>query len=164
MTLQQTSSISKLYSDESWTPMFENFMKKLKQSVEYESGSLFLFEDESQTLHKVVSDGDGIDFISSVNFPYGRGLSAWVAQKGKQIYLHDIHRGSRHGLKPVRSYLSMPLEINNRIVGVLNLCHTVPNAFGRNTMEKIEDLSRGIARVIYNKTFLDFVDEEDSSY
>ena len=126
----------KSYTDITWVQIFKNFMEELNQNVSFESGSLFIFETESQTLKEVTKKGDGIDFISSINFPMGNGLSAWVAQKGKIIYLPDIHRGSRHGLNPVRSYLSLPLEINNRIIGVLNLGHVIPNAFDDINLER----------------------------
>lgn len=149
-----SETLGKSHEEESWKRGLNEFMNKLCETVEYESGSLFLFDNNS--LHEVASKGDGIDFISSVSFPMGKGLSAWVAQKGKMIYLPDIHRGSRHGLNPVRSYLSLPLELNNRIIGVLNLGHVVPNAFSRRKMKKIQAMSQEIARKIYNRLYLNF--------
>lgn len=141
-------------------------MENLNQIVEFESGSLFLFEKESRTLKEVANKGDGLNFISAVHFPMGTGLSAWVAQKGKLIYLPDIHRGSRHGQNPVRSYLSMPLEINNKIVGVLNLGHVVPNAFDEKEIKQIESLSKEITRKIYNRIYLnlDSYEQKDSTH
>lgn len=140
----------------SWEKKLYGFMESLHNIVEYEDGSLFLLEKDAQSLTEVASRGDGIDFISSVGFPMGKGLSAWVAQKGKMIYLPDIHRGSRHGLNPIRSYLSLPLEVNNRIIGVLNLGHVVPNAFGRRRLKKIRQFCADITREIYNRTYLSY--------
>lgn len=141
-------------------------MDTLTQIVEFESGSLFLFEKDSKILKEVANKGESIDFIRAVHFPMGTGLSAWVAQKGKLIYLPDIHRGSRHGLNPVRSYLSMPLVINNKIVGVLNLGHAVPNAFDAKKIQQIESLSKEVTRKLYNQIYLDLdsYDEKDSAY
>lgn len=140
---------------------YKNFLDELNNAVEYDSGSLFVLQSKTHTLKEVAKRGDGIDFISSIDFPMGSGLSAWVAQKGKIIYLADIHRGSRHGLNPVRSYLSMPLENNNRIVGVLNLGHVIPNAFEREEMITISTLTKDLARKIYNHTYLHFLEQED---
>ncbi len=152
-----------LQQEEKWVGMLDKFMRDLQASIEFESGSLFIYEAESRRLEEVAKAGEGIDFISSVSFPLGTGLSAWVAQKGKVIYLADIHRGSRHGLRPVRSYLSMPLEINNRVIGVLNLGHTVPNAFGQKRMHRIEQLSKEVTRKIYNRTYLKLFDDEENN-
>ena len=147
-----------------WTKTLNQFMDELNDIVEYESGSLFLFENGTQSLKEVASKGDGIDFISSVSFPMGTGLSAWVAQKGKMVYLSDIHRGSRHGLNPVRSYLSLPLEISNRIIGVLNLGHTVPDAFSNSKLKKIQALSKEITRKIYNRRYLGFNSDDSTDF
>ncbi len=140
----------------------DNFMSNLRESVEFESGSLFVFERSENKLREIAKTGDGIDFITAIDFPLGAGLSAWVAQKCKVIYLADIHRGSRHGLNPVRCYLSMPLEINNRVIGVLNLGHTVANAFDDDTMATIEEMCKDVTRKIYNHTYLNlFSDDQD---
>lgn len=133
--------------------IFEDFLEKLGQFVDFETGSLFLYDVESNALKEIIHKGDGIDFIGSVRFQMGKGLSAWVAQKGRSIYLPDIHRGSRHGQNPVRSYLSIPVEVNDRICAVLNLGHGVPNAFGEDTIKKITYWSREIIRKIYNRNY-----------
>ncbi len=148
------------FDDSLWENRFNTFFDELSKTVQFESGSLFVYELNTQSLTEVAQRGDGIDFISAINFPMGAGLSAWVAQKGKVIYLPDIHRGSRHGLNPVRSYLSMPLEMNNRIIGVLNLGHLMPNAFDEPKLGAIAENSREIARKIYNQTYLNFRDDD----
>jgi len=128
-----------------------NFLNELNETIDYESGSVFVYDGETSSLKEASKIGDGIDFISSIHFPMGSGLSAWVAQRGQLIYLDDIHRGSRHGMKPIRSYLSMPLEFNDELVGVLNLSHIVPNAFNDDKMNTIKTMGKRIARTIHNQ-------------
>ena len=135
--------------------LIRNYLEKLKQEADFESGSLFLIDPGSQRLKEVARVGDGIDFISAVKFPMGCGLSAWVAQKGKLIYLPDIHRGSRQGENPVRSYLSIPLEINNKVVGVLNLGHIEPYAF-EEKIEPIKSLCRELVAKLHNRSIEHF--------
>lgn len=156
---------SRIVSRETWSETFQTYLDDLYEQVEFKSGSLFYIDRNSQSLHEIAKKGEGVDFIGGVNFPMGSGLSAWVAQKGKKIYLDDIHRGSRHGLNPVRSYLSLPLEMNTKIVGVLNLAHVIPNAFGPARLDIIERASRDIARKIYNMVYLNYyAHEEHSAY
>lgn len=152
------------FQGEMWKELFDGFFQELTQIIEFESGSLFLLLNDNDSLVEVASIGDGIDFISKVNFPLGTGLSAWVAQKGKVIYLPDIHRGSRHGLNPIRSYLSVPLEVNGKIIGVLNLGHTVSNAFNKNKMKKIEILLKEMSRKIYNRRYLNYISHESENF
>jgi GAF domain-containing protein len=156
---------SRILTREAWTELFQKYIDNLYEQVEFKSGSLYYIDRTSQSLHEIAKRGEGVDFISAVSFPMGSGLSAWVAQKGKKIYLDDIHRGSRHGLNPVRSYLSLPLELNTKIVGVLNLAHVIPNAFGPAKFKIIESTSREIARKIYNMVYLNYyAHEEHSAY
>ena len=136
---------------------FRKYMAELNRLLQFESATLFLVENETQTLKEIAHFGEGIDFINKVHFSMGCGLSAWVAQKGKRIYLADIHRGSRHGLNPIRSYLSMPLELNNKIIGVLNLGHLTPNAFDAVNLDPVEHMLKEIARKIYNITYLNYL-------
>jgi len=154
----------KSFEDSRWGDILSSFVDELKKQADFEDGSLFLFDKDTEALDEVIKIGNGIDFISSVNFPMGSGLSAWVAQKGKIIYLSDIHRGSRHGLNPVRSYLSIPLEINNRPIGVLNLGHTIPSAFDGEVMEGIKGFCKEMTRKIYNLSYLNFVEYEENHY
>jgi GAF domain-containing protein len=141
-------------NDNAFDFLLQKFMEDLNKVVEFEAGSLFLIDTGTYALKEVANKGNGIDFINTVHFPLGTGLSAWVAQKGKLIYLPDIHRGSRHGENPVRSYLSMPLEINNKILGVLNLGHIIPYAFEGKDIEHIEAFTKEISRKIYNQLYL----------
>lgn len=128
-----------------------NFLSELNEAIEYESGSVFVYDGKTGSLQEASKLGDGIDFISSIRFPMGSGLSAWVAQRGQLVYLDDIHRGSRHGMKPIRSYLSMPLEFNHELVGVLNLSHIVPNAFDDEKLDTIKTMGKRIARTIHKR-------------
>jgi len=157
MKVKKQSQKKKATGESPGRSLFDQFLDELSQIIEFESGSLFLLECQSGTLKEVANKGNGIDFITKVHFPLGKGLSAWVAQKGKIVYLPDIHRGSRHGLQPIRSYLSIPLEVNNKTIGVLNLGHVVPNAFDKRDLKLIETFSKEIARKIYNRTYLSYI-------
>ncbi len=144
-------------NDNSINVEFRKYMAELNRQLQFESATLFLVENETQTLKEIAHFGEGIDFINKVHFSMGCGLSAWVAQKGKRVYLADIHRGSRHGHNPIRSYLSMPLELNNKIIGVLNLGHLIPNAFEPANLDPVENMLKEIARKIYNISYLKYL-------
>jgi len=164
MNIMSSYNTGSSYNQKTESAIFQSFLDKLHEEIDFESGSLFLLENDSQALKEVAIKGEGIDFISSVHFPLGTGLSAWVAQKCKLIYLNDIHRGSRHGQNPVRSYLSMPLEMNTKVVGVLNLGHVVPNAFNDAKMDTIVSMAKEIARKIYTRKYIQYFTDEENSF
>ena len=131
--------------NESTEPMFQSILTRLKCTVDYKSASLFLMNRGKQELISVAEDGDGVNLINSINFPMGFGLSAWIAQKKKLIHLPDIHKGTRHGHNPIRSFVAVPIIYDDDVVGVLNLAHIKPNAFGPEDVKKLQYFAQAIA-------------------
>lgn len=128
-------------------PVYQRAVERLARQFDFSCCSLFVFEDAERRLSCVARLGDGVDFIEGFRFGLGSGLSAWVAQKHRRVNLPDIHRGSRHGHKPLRCYLSVPLMIEDCVIGVLNLAHVVPNAFDDH-LDEIETFSRLMAQTM----------------
>ncbi|HHL73229.1 MAG TPA: GAF domain-containing protein [Bacteroidetes bacterium] len=126
--------------DESWDA--------LASRVDFESASLYVFSKRSQSLHKLSEYGGGVNFINLVAFDYGPGLSGWVAKKQRPVYLADIHRGTRHGHAPIRSYLSQPINSHEDVIGVMNLAHTEPNAFERQQMAVIRSYIENLKPIL----------------
>ncbi len=131
-------------SEECSVPFFQSEIENLSAEIEFSCCSLYVFEEGENRLRCVAKLGDGVDFIERFHFGLGTGLSAWVAQKRRRIHLPDIHRGSRHGHKPLRCYLSVPILSEEQLLGVLNLAHVVPNAFD-DTLDKVEAFSSRLA-------------------
>ncbi|MDQ7052439.1 MAG: GAF domain-containing protein [candidate division KSB1 bacterium] len=127
---------------------FSECLSALAEQVEFEAATLYLILRGSKMLHRVADYNGGVNFIDRVRFDHGYGLSAWVAQKQRPIYLPDIHRGSRHGHKPIRSYLSLPIILHDELVGVINFAHTKPHAFERTEMLLIRKFIENLKPII----------------
>ncbi len=132
---------------------FRESLKALSEKVEFDVASLYVYLKHQKCLRKMADFRGGVNFIERIRFDHGYGLSAWVAKNQQQIYLPDIHRGSRHGHAPVRSYLSMPVLIQDELVGVVNFAHIKPNAFERHEMLVIKNYIESIKPIfqIYHK-------------
>ena len=124
-------------------------LSELRQVVDFKWATIFMYDRGTGKLKVVAQSGDGIDFINRINFSMGAGLSAWVAQKNRLVHLPDIHRGTRHEHHPVRSFVSMPLLRGESVVGVLNLAHVFPNAFGYKELQILENLKEEIVTKIF---------------
>jgi GAF domain-containing protein len=134
-------------ADHSIDPHFQSAIEQLSEEIEFSCCSVFVFEENERRLRCVAKWGDGVDFIQGFRFGLGSGLSAWVAQKRRRIHLPDIHRGSRHGHRPLRCYLSVPIMSGEELLGVLNMAHVVPNAFDE-CLDKVDEFSDRLARTI----------------
>lgn len=123
-------------------------LRQLSERIDFEAASLYVFSKRKRALQKLSDFGGGVNFIEKVRFENGRGLSAWVAKKQQQIYLPDIHRGSRHGQAPIRSYISIPILYDEEIMGVLNLSHVKPNSFERASLIIIRSFIESVKPIL----------------
>jgi len=82
----------------------------------------------------------------------GEGLTGWVVQTGKPARVGDVTTDKRYiMLRPeVRSELTVPLEVNGEVRGVLNVDSDRLNAFSADDQELLESLAAQAARVIQN--------------
>lgn len=140
--------------------VFDSILARLKNTVDYHAASLYLINRSTRQLISVAEQGDGINLIGAINFPMGFGLSAWIAQKKKLIHLPDIHKGTRHGQNPIRSFVAVPIIFNDEVIGVLNLAHIKSNAFGPTEVKKLQFLAQAIAVRINEFTAVCHIREE----
>lgn len=127
---------------------FHDALELLRKAVDFCGASLFIAQPETGLMKCVAEYGEGANFIDRIQFDSGSGLSAWVAQRQRPVHLQNIHRGSRHGQAPIRSYLSQPIYCEEKVVGVLNIAHVVPNAFTRHKFTIIQDFCDRLSHIM----------------
>jgi len=82
----------------------------------------------------------------------GEGITGWVAQTGKPARVGDVTKDKRYiMLRPeVRSELAVPLAVEGRVGGVLNVDSDRIDAFSADDESLLESLAEQAARVIHN--------------
>ena len=99
---------------------YESVLELLEQLVDFEFAALFIYDERLKKLNLVADKGHAVDLIQPVSFDMGNGLSAWVAKQKRPILLSELHRGKSEAKTPVRSFLSIPLLLGDRVIGVMN--------------------------------------------
>ena len=130
--------------------IYDDMLAYIKSMVDFNSASLLLIKKERRKLQTVAQYGDGCNLIEPMRFKMGNGLSAWLAQRKRTICLSDIHRGARHGHNPTRSFVAIPIVYQDEVIGILNLAHVLPNAFGTKEVETLKNILQSFASQIYN--------------
>ncbi len=86
----------------------------------------------------------------------GIGITGWVAQSGESVRLGDVRTDARY--LPLRSdivsELCVPLTIDDRILGVLNVESTRPDAFGQQLQSILEVIASQIAFAVEHRQVL----------
>ena len=104
-------------------------LDRLQKAVAFENATFFLLDDDRGTLVPVATRGEPVDLIPDVQFDLGLGLSSWVARSGRPVLLSDLKGDGREGASRPGSFLSVPLVVQRRAIGVLNAGSRQPGAF-----------------------------------
>jgi diguanylate cyclase (GGDEF)-like protein len=77
----------------------------------------------------------------------GKGLSCWVAEHGEILYVPDVREDARYveGVPEARSELAVPIKIQNRTLGVLNVESDRVDAFDRDEAMLLQALASQLA-------------------
>jgi signal transduction histidine kinase len=84
----------------------------------------------------------------------GRGLTGWVARRGRPCLVNDVQNDPRYVLGPgreqTRSELDLPLKLGRRTIGVLNVESERLDAFGAADVPYLQGLAGQLAQAIDN--------------
>jgi PAS domain S-box-containing protein len=85
----------------------------------------------------------------------GEGLIGWAAQTGQSLLVNDVSEEPRYivGFEeevPTRSEMCVPLELADRVIGVLDVQETRPNAFDETDLLAMEIMADQVAVALQN--------------
>jgi PAS domain S-box-containing protein len=101
-------------------------------------------------------DGTFIDYPvdSKIYFSLGKGVAGNVALSRETVLVNDTSKDNRFELRetrfPVESLLCSPLVFQKKVLGVVNISHTQPNAFNENSKRLMEILCGFVSNIIGN--------------
>ncbi|MEK7347453.1 MAG: sensor domain-containing diguanylate cyclase [Candidatus Eisenbacteria bacterium] len=126
---------------------FTESLKQIGTAISYENATLFLMDRDSGKLEPAAVVGEHVDMVQHVRFERGNGFSAWVAQQRKPVVLNDLHREGGCEAPTMRSFLSVPLIVQNEVFGVINLSHSRASAFDEESAKRVALFALPIASV-----------------
>lgn len=117
---------------ESMTPghneqaLLQTILDKSADLLLAEQGSLMLLDHETEALLMEATKGSVDEALEKIRIPKGVGIAGRVAELGEAILVEDIENDPRIGKKSgsrykTSSFLSVPIKVEQRIMGVLNL-------------------------------------------
>ncbi len=104
----------------------ENIMDAVMKVLDVSSCSIWLIDEESQELYCANACGEEKEKIKNVRLKFGEGISGWVAKFGIPQKVDDLSKDPRYKNPLAReqilkSQLSAPLKVKNKIIGVINV-------------------------------------------
>jgi len=108
------------------TAVLEQLLEGATQVTRAEQGSLMLLDEESGELTIRAARGLPEEVIRQTRLKLSEGISGYVAQTGEPVRVANVSEDPRFARTPhpryeSSSFLSVPLKISDRILGVLNV-------------------------------------------
>ena len=136
-------------------------VRRVVDAIKAQQASVMLYQSETETLETKAFYGVEGEFTSSGKLRLGEGIAGKVAEKREAVLLgqEPADAGLKKYYKPHRnitSALSVPLVVDNRCVGVLNINrinHPVP--FNEKQREILRLFAEHIGAVVERATELD---------
>ena len=112
-------------TEQSYRNLLQTVLDRSAELLLAEQGSIMLIEKETEALLLEASKGLLKEPAQRVRVPKGVGIAGMVADRGEPILVEDIEHDPRIGTKnqakyKTSSFVSVPLKIGNRVVGVMN--------------------------------------------
>ncbi|MBD3401829.1 GAF domain-containing protein [candidate division GN15 bacterium] len=104
---------------------FADILKLIQKILPFDGATLYLKNDSAERFDEVVSLGERVEPISFLKIGQGKGITGWAAASKKPVLLADRpETNAFEGEVVFRSFMSLPLLIDNDVLGVLNIgCH-----------------------------------------
>ncbi len=110
------------------------------------AGGIMLLDEEKGMLNYRVVRGLSPRFSEEMNMKLGEGIAGKVAQSGKPILVDDMTeepQAIRQDLifsEGIKSFLSVPLKVKEKVLGVMNCASYSPCSFGQNEVHLLQSI------------------------
>lgn len=98
-------------------------MDSLKQLVGYTVGGVYLCDENGVNINEIYKIGYDSSFDTSIRLKCGDGLVGAAATSGKPVIVDDVTVDKRYIMTnpDTRSEIVVPISIDDRVIGVINL-------------------------------------------
>jgi len=126
---------------------------RLKRLIPHDSIVIYVNKD-GRLVPEYVS-GENHAVLTSLQIPFGEGVSGWVAANRKPIVngnpaVEPGYRGNPAKYSTLRSAMAVPLESVSGVVGVLTLYHAHADAFSRDHVRILTAIQSKLALSVEN--------------
>ncbi len=97
------------------------------------------------------------EYIASHALRVGKGITGWVVEHGETVRLGDVRQDERYyGLREgIRSEMCAPLRTGEKVIGVINVETTRPDAYSADDQRVLETVAAQISVAIQNARLLE---------
>jgi diguanylate cyclase (GGDEF)-like protein/putative nucleotidyltransferase with HDIG domain len=137
---------------------------KLANLVPFSACSLFLFDENEDTLRCRFATGLDADVIQKLTVRSGQGLTGWVARNRRPLVnarpSADLEAAGADRPTMLQSALVCPLVFNERFIGTLTVYHTEPSFYRDDHRRLLDRVCEQASAVIHNSIVFEQTQED----
>jgi diguanylate cyclase (GGDEF)-like protein/putative nucleotidyltransferase with HDIG domain len=138
---------------------------KLSNIVPFSCCALFLYNDDTDSLHCRFAAGIDSDLIQQLTIRSGQGLTGWVARNRRPLVNARPSTDLEASNIPadgttLQSALVCPLVFNDRFIGTISVYHTESSIYTDDHRRLLDRISEQAAAVIYNSIVFEQTQED----
>src|SRR5215470_13172291 len=124
----------------------------IKKHIDYEIFGVLLVDENTQTLKHRFSIGYSRELAANLIIPVGQGITGTAATTGHAVRVSDVSKDPRYinAIDTVRSELAVPLMLQGKCVGVLDIQSNHPDYFTKEQQSILTLLASRLAVAIDN--------------
>src|SRR5438477_3048808 len=124
----------------------------IKKHIDYEIFGVLLLDETARTLKHRFSIGYPRELADNLRIPLGQGITGTAAATGLSVRVGDVIKDPRYinAIDSVRSELAVPLMIQGKCIGVLDIQSVHLNYFTRDQQSILTMLASRLAVAIEN--------------
>lgn len=157
-----TQTIASIQNDKT---LLQVILDKSAELLKAEQGSLMMLDREADVLLVEARKGVGSGIQEEVRITRGAGIAGKVVELGEPLLVENLENDPRIRQKnrqhyKTPSFVSVPLKVDNRVIGVLNLADKdCGGAFNEDDLKLIQSFASQVAVVIERNLFLNKTEE-----
>ncbi len=143
--------------------LFEEIMRGLREVLNYPNCTVLLVDKEKGELYSKAAWGYRED-IRHWRIKIGQeGITGWVAAHREPLIVPDVTKDERYieGVKGGRSELAVPMVVQGKLIGVLDVESTEPDAFDEHDLELLSSVAALAAVAIHNAQLFEEIKERE---
>ncbi|MFQ5464830.1 MAG: diguanylate cyclase [Thermodesulfobacteriota bacterium] len=126
--------------------LYETILAKSVDLLEAESGSLMILDPKRNVLSVKAALGMDRVVMDSVAVKVGEGVAGAIVSRGEPVVVRDIEREAfarpSRGRYKTRSFISIPLKLEGRVIGVINITDKVSGeGFGEEDLALLQSFA-----------------------
>ncbi len=144
-----STTVSRMNMAERLKMLEQKIIRSIREVLHFDNFEVRLLDRESQQLELVIAQNIAPLRVGEVIYAQadGNGISGYVAATGKCYLCPNVQEDSlyREGLDSAASSLTVPLKLDDRVIGTLNIESRQTNAFSEHDRRFAEQFGRYIA-------------------